>query len=214
MPVEPPPTSWTFPAVDQASPEGVVAVGADLEPGTILAAYRSGIFPMPLEENGPVAWWSPDPRAIVPLDRFVPSTSLRKSIRRYATTVDVAFADVIAACADPSRPHGWISDEFVEAYTRLHDLGWAQSIEVWHEDDLVGGLYGVSIGGLFAGESMFYRARDASKVALARLVEMLRERDRPLLDVQWLTPHLESLGAVEVSRAKYLQMVADAVAAR
>ena len=191
-----------------------MAVGADLEPGTILAAYRSGIFPMPLEENGPVAWWSPDPRAIVPLDRFVPSTSLRKSIRRYATTVDVAFADVIAACADPSRPHGWISDEFVEAYTRLHDLGWAQSIEVWHEDDLVGGLYGVSIGGLFAGESMFYRARDASKVALARLVEMLRERDRPLLDVQWLTPHLESLGAVEVSRAKYLQMVADAVAAR
>ena len=165
-----------------------MAVGADLEPGTILAAYRSGIFPMPLEENGPVAWWSPDPRAIVPLDRFVPSTSLRKSIRRYATTVDVAFADVIAACADPSRPHGWISDEFVEVYTRLHDLGWAQSIEVWHEDDLVGGLYGVSIGGLFAGESMFYRARDASKVALARLVEMLRERDRPLLDVQWLTP--------------------------
>ena len=191
-----------------------MAVGADLEPGTILAAYRSGIFPMPLEENGPVAWWSPDPRAIVPLDRFVPSTSLRKSIGRYATTVDVAFADVIAACADPSRPHGWISDEFVEVYTRLHGLGWAQSIEVWHEDDLVGGLYGVSIGGLFAGESMFYRARDASKVALARLVEMLRERDRPLLDVQWLTPHLESLGAVEVSRAKYLQMVADAVAAR
>ena len=198
-----------FPAPDQASPDGVVAIGADLEPGTLLAAYRAGIFPMPLDDE--IAWWSPDPRAILPLDRFSPSTSLRKSIRRYETTLDQAFGEVIAACADPVRPNGWITDGFIKAYTRLHELGWAHSIETWHEGELVGGLYGVSIGDLFAGESMFHTRRDASKVALARLVKAMREWSKPLLDVQWLTPHLESLGAVEVSRRQYLEQLITAV---
>ena len=211
MPVEPEPTTWRFPTVFETSPEGVVGVGADLEPGTLLRAYRSGVFPMPAGESGDLIWWSPDPRAILPLDRFSPSRSLRKSIRRYTTTVDQAFRRVVVACADSQRADGWITGEFVDAYVALHELGWAHSIETWHEEELVGGLYGVSIGGLFAGESMFYRARDASKVALARLVEMMRDRDNPLLDIQWLTPHLELLGAVEISRSDYLRRVARAV---
>jgi leucyl/phenylalanyl-tRNA--protein transferase len=193
---------YEFPSVENASPEGVVGTGADLDPGTLLAAYRSGIFPMPVD--GELVWWSPDPRAILPLDRFHPSTSLRKSIRRYEITVNRQFEQVVRACADPARDHGWISDESVHAYCHLQELGWAHSIETWQHGKLVGGLYGVSIGGLFAGESMFHRARDASKVALARLVEVMGEWDHPLLDVQWMTPHLESLGVVEVDRQDYL----------
>ncbi len=209
--VEPDPSPWSFPPASAAGPDGVVGVGADLAPGTLLMAYRSGIFPMPIED-GSLAWWSPDPRAIIPLDAFRVSRSLARSIRRYETTVDQRFRDVMVACADPARPHGWITDEFVDAYCRLHDLGWAHSIETWHDGELIGGLYGVSIGGLFAGESMFHHRRDASKVALARLVEMMRERERPLLDVQWLTPHLESLGAIEVPRKQYLEMLASSLA--
>ena len=208
MPVEPEPTPWRFPPVSAASPEGVVGIGADLAPGTLLLAYRSGIFPMPAGDSGDLVWWSPDPRAILRLDRFSPSRSLQKSIRRYETTVNRAFREVVVACADPGRPDGWITSEFVDAYVALHKLGWAHSIETWHRGELVGGLYGVSIGGLFAGESMFHHMRDASKVALARLVEMMRERDNALLDVQWLTPHLESLGAVEISRSDYVRRAA------
>ena len=193
-----------------AGPDGVVGLGAGLEPGTLLRAYRSGIFPMPLSD-GALAWWSPDPRAIIPLERFSPSASLRKSIRRYTTTVDQAFREVATACADPARPHGWITEQFVDAYVRLHELGWAHSIETWHNGEFVGGLYGVSIGGLFAGESMFHTKRDASKVALARLVEMMREWQDPLLDVQWLTPHLESLGAVEIARTHYLARLVSSI---
>ena len=211
MPVEPEETPWRFPAVSGASPDGVIGVGADLAPGTLLRAYRSGIFPMPANDAGEIAWWSPDPRAIIPVDRFVSSRSLKKSIRRYTTTLDQAFRDVVVACANPDRPHGWINDDFVEAYVLLHELGWAHSIETWHMGRLVGGLYGVHIGGLFAGESMFYRARDASKVALARLIETMTEWHSPLLDVQWATPHLESLGAVEVQRTEYMEMMRNSV---
>jgi len=190
-----------------------VGLGADLEPGTLLAAYRSGLFPMPLGKSAPMAWWSPNPRAIIPLNGLRVSRSLRRSLRRYGVTVDATFERVIDACGDPGRPHGWITEEIRSAYVALHRLGWAHSLEAWSDDgELVGGLYGVSIGGLFAGESMFSRATDASKVALVRLVELLRSGGATLLDVQWLTPHLATLGAVEISREAYLRRLADAVA--
>ena len=213
MPVEPPPTSWLLPAADAADETEIVGVGADLEPGTLLAAYRGGLFPMRVGRGGPVAWWSPDPRGILPLDAFHESRSLGRSRRRFVITVDTTFDEVMRACAEPSRPHGWIDDDFVDAYTALHRLGWAHSIEAWTaEGALAGGVYGVAIGGLFAAESMFHRVTDAGKAALAALVELLREGDAALLDVQWTTPHLSSLGAVDVPRAKYLELVADAVA--
>jgi leucyl/phenylalanyl-tRNA--protein transferase len=215
MPVEPPPLRWAFPPVADADADGLVGVGADLEPGTVLAAYRRGMFPMPLGAHGPIGWWSPDPRAVIPLDGLRVARSLRRNLRRYEVRVDTAFAAVIDACADPGRPHGWISPEIHGAYRTLHDLGWAHSVEAWSCDDgeLVGGLYGLAIGGLFAGESMFHRRTDASKAALVGLVGLLRDdgvADR-LLDVQWQTPHLASLGAVEVGRADYVARVAAAV---
>jgi leucyl/phenylalanyl-tRNA--protein transferase len=222
MPVQPPPPRWAFPPVDAADEDGLVGVGADLEPGTVLAAYRRGLFPMPLGGRGPLGWWSPDPRAVIPLDGLRVSRSLRRSLRRYEIRVDTAFDEVIDACSDPSRPHGWISPEIRAAYRRLHDLGWAHSVETWQADGdgagpargrLVGGLYGVAIGGLFAGESMFHRRTDASKAALVGLVDLLGAGgvDRRVLDVQWMTPHLASLGAIEVARADYLDLVAVAV---
>ncbi len=216
VPVEPPPSPWAFPSVDAADESGLVGVGGDLEPGTVLAAYRAGLFPMPLGGRGPLGWWSPDPRAVVPLEGFRISRSLRRSVQRYHVRVDTAFERVVDACGDPRRPHGWITPEIRAAYTRLHRLGWAHSVEAWtHDGELAGGLYGVAVGGLFAGESMFHRHRDASKVALVALVEMLcagGDADRRVLDVQWLTPHLASLGAVEVPRADYVGRVAEAVA--
>ncbi|HEV2310674.1 MAG TPA: leucyl/phenylalanyl-tRNA--protein transferase [Acidimicrobiia bacterium] len=193
----------------------LVAVGGDLEPGTLLDAYRRGFFPMRIEAGGPIGWWSPDPRGVIPLDGFHAARSLRRSARRYNVTVDAAFPDVVAGCADPSRPHGWIDDSFRAAYARLHELGWAHSVEVWTVDGsaprLAGGLYGVAIGGLFAGESMFHSSRDASKVALLTLVEALPAAGGVLLDVQWCTPHLESLGAVAVPRDEYLRQLDAAV---
>lgn len=165
---------------------------------------------MPVGEH--LAWWSPDPRGILPVDGLRVSRSLRRSVRRYHTTVDQAFGRVIAACADPDRPGGWIDDAIVAGYTELHALGWAHSVETWSDDGaLVGGLYGVCVGGLFAGESMFSTAADASKVALVHLVERLRGGGATLLDVQWLTPHLASLGAVEVPRPEYLGRLREAV---
>jgi leucyl/phenylalanyl-tRNA--protein transferase len=258
-PIEPPPSPWQFP--DPRSADGdVVGVGADLEPGTLLAAYRAGIFPMPTDDQ--LVWWSPESRGVLPWDGLRVSRSLRRSAGRFTVTVDRAFTDVVAACADPGRPHGWISAEIAAAYGRLHELGWAHSVEVWSRatGGLAGGLYGVAVGGLFAGESMFHRETDASKVALVELVELLRSDnggagdepgghggaggegggagDEPggrsstgaggeeeggarggaaggggrLLDVQWLTPHLASLGAVEVPRAVYLERLAAALA--
>jgi leucyl/phenylalanyl-tRNA---protein transferase len=212
VPVEPPPTPWELPPPDTADERGVVGVGADLEPGTLLAAYRSGLFPMPVD-GGVVAWWSPDPRGVIPLDALRVSRSLRQSVGRYEVTVDRSFPAVIEACADPRRPHGWINRPIVEAYTRLHELGWAHSVEAWEGDELVGGLYGVAVGGLFAGESMFHRARDASKVALVHLVDLLRDGGGRLLDVQWTTPHLCSLGAVDVPRSTYLDLLGEALEA-
>jgi leucyl/phenylalanyl-tRNA--protein transferase len=212
MAVEPPPSPWALPAAETADERGVVGVGADLEPGTLLAAYRSGLFPMPVD-GGVVAWWSPDPRGILPLDGLRVSRSLRQSAARHEVSVDRAFPAVIEACADPSRPHGWINRPVIEAYTRLHELGWAHSVEVWSGDDLVGGLYGVAVGGLFAGESMFHRARDASKVALVHLAGLLRDGEPRLLDVQWTTPHLRSLGAVDIPRRAYLDRLGEALEA-
>lgn len=186
----------------------LVAIGADLEPGTLLAAYRHGLFPMPVDDEG-TGWWSPEVRGVLPLDGLEVSRSLRRSVRRYRVSIDTAFADVVEACADPDRPHGWISDDIRAAYVRLHGLGWAHSIEAWDGDRLVGGLYGVAVDGLFAGESMFHTAPDASKVALVALVDLLRADGRTgrLLDVQWSTPHLASLGVVEVERADYLELL-------
>lgn len=187
-------------------------MGADLAPGTLLAAYRSGVFPMPIRNGGPIAWWSPDPRAVIELGDLKVSRSLRRSCRRYEIRVDTAFDQVIEHCADPRRPHGWIDEQILDAYRRLHRLGWAHSVEAWDEDGLAGGLYGVCVGGLFAGESMFHLKRDASKVALVGLVSLLDDGSGRLLDVQWLTDHLRSLGATEVPRAEYLRRLEVALA--
>jgi leucyl/phenylalanyl-tRNA--protein transferase len=210
--VDPGPSRWAFGSPLEADPAGPVAIGADLEPATILAAYRAGVFPMPVHRGRTLAWWSPDPRGVIPLDGLHVSRSLARSVRRYRTTVDAAFDVVMASCADPRRPGGWITRGIRRAYSRLHELGWAHSVEAWTEDGrLAGGLYGVSIGGLFAGESMFHRETDGSKVALVGLVDRLRDGGATLLDVQWTTPHLVTLGAVDVPRAEYLARLADAV---
>lgn len=222
MPTEPPPSSWALPDLDRLDPEladeDLVGLGADLEPGTLLAAYRTGLFPMHVafdsgeERSEVIGWWSPQPRGVLPPDRLVVSRSLRQSCRRLRTTVDHAFDAVVDGCADRGAEGQWINGEIRTAYRRLHDLGWAHSIETWQGDDLVGGLYGVSVGGLFAGESMFYRVTDASKVALVRLAELLLEDGRErLLDVQWVTPHLVSLGAVEIARDEYRRRLSSAL---
>ena len=212
-PIEPPPSRWALPSPGRADSNGIAGVGADLEPGTLLAAYRSGLFPMPIKRPPVIAWWSPDPRGILPLDALRVTRSLRQSCRRYDVRIDTAFDAVIEQCADPTRDHGWIDEEIKAAYRRLHRLGWAHSVEAWTLDgELVGGLYGVAIGGLFAGESMFHRERDASKVALVRLVEVLRDGGASLLDVQWSTEHLASLGVIDVNRADYLRRLATAIA--
>ena len=171
-PVEPPTTRWELPSPRTADRDGIAGVGGDLEPGTVLEAYRRGLFPMPFGRRR-LAWFSPDPRAIIPLDSLAVSRSLRRSMRRYDVKRDTCFGDVMLQCADPRRPGSWITPAFVAAYRRLHQLGWAHSFEAFDEQDtLVGGLYGVRIGGLFAGEAMFHHARDASKVALVELVEL------------------------------------------
>nr|WP_091126606.1 leucyl/phenylalanyl-tRNA--protein transferase [Nocardioides terrae] len=191
-------------------------MGADLEPGTLLAAYRRGLFPMPGDERGdPLLWFSPVQRGVLPLDGLKVSKSLRRSVRDFEIRVDSAFDEVVAACADPSRPQGWIDEDIRTAYADLHRLGWAHSVEAWRDGRLAGGLYGVAIGGLFAGESMFHRETDASKVALVGLVSLLRDEhagDR-LLDVQWSTPHLASLGVVDLDRSDYLRRLRTALSA-
>ncbi|MFN0092509.1 MAG: leucyl/phenylalanyl-tRNA--protein transferase [Acidimicrobiales bacterium] len=212
MPIDPGPALWLFPPAANADESGVVGVGADLEPATLLAAYRSGLFPMPVGRRR-LAWWSPDPRGVIPLGELRLSRSLRKACGRFEIRVNSAFEEVMRACSDPRRPHGWITHEVRKAYQRLHDLGWAHSVEAWTpQGRLAGGLYGVAVGGLFAGESMFHRETDASKVALVGLVELLDPHPATLLDVQWTTPHLRSLGAVDVPRAEYLRRLAAALA--
>lgn len=212
MPIEPPATAWRLPDA-RAHEQALVGVGADLAPGTLLAAYRSGLFPMPLRRR--IGWWSPLERGVLPLDGLVVSRSLRRSCRRFEVTVDTAFDAVVAGCADRNQST-WITPQIHEAYRRLFDLGWAHSVETWNADgELAGGLYGVAIGGLFAGESMFHRETDASKVALVALVRLLTtgvdDASSRLLDTQWLTPHLASLGCVEIPRAEYLGRLATAL---
>ena len=209
VPAVQPPCAWDFPPPSRFHPDDdLVATGADLEPGTVLQAYRQGLFPMPIGgPRAPMAWFSPVRRGVLrPADLHV-SRSLRRSLRHFEIRVDTACAQVIDACADPSRPSGWIDAQIRTAYLRLHVLGWVHSVETWHDGRLVGGLYGLSTGGLFAGESMFHHETDASKAALVGLVEVLDDgRDR-LVDTQWLTPHLASLGVREMARADYLRLL-------
>jgi leucyl/phenylalanyl-tRNA--protein transferase len=216
-PQEPAPSRFAFDLTAAVPGEDLVGAGADLAPGTLLAAYRSGLFPMGLGRHGSgaVGWWSPDPRGVLERGGLRVTRSLRRSTARFEVRVDTAFADVVAACADPARTGGWITAEIAAGYGRLHRLGWAHSVECWRDGTLAGGLYGVAVGGLFAGESMFHRERDASKVALVALVDLLWADGDPrrLLDVQWRTPHLAGLGVVEVTRPEYLGRLARALAA-
>jgi leucyl/phenylalanyl-tRNA--protein transferase len=213
VPIDPGPTRWRLPS-PRPRDHDLIAFGGDLEPSTLLAAYRRGLFPMPAElDSEEICWWSPVRRGVLPLGGLRVSRSLRASIRRYDVRVNSAFGAVVEACADPRREARWINPAIVRGYTRLHELGWAHSVETWRGDELVGGLYGVAIGGLFAGESMFSHATDASKVALVHLVELLDDQyaDQRLIDTQWQTPHLASLGVVEIPRADYLARLEVAV---
>jgi leucyl/phenylalanyl-tRNA---protein transferase len=201
-----------FPDPNRAGPDGLVAVGGDLGVERLLTAYRAGIFPWTAD---PITWWSPDPRAIFELDKFHVPQSLARVIRqgRFELTVDQSFRAVMEGCAAPApgRHGAWITEEFIEAYTRLQRRGHAHSVECWLRGELVGGIYGVAIGGLFAGESMFHRVNDASKVALHHLVGHLRRRGFALFDIQMITPATSPLGAIEIPRREYLQRLAAAV---
>lgn len=214
-PIEPPSTYWNLASARPGSDDDLVAVGADLEPGTLLSAYRHGLFPMGIGPEGtpPIGWWSPVRRGVLRPPDLRVSRSLRRSLRRFQISWDRAFVEVVTACSGQPRDGGWISPEIQEAYLALHRLGWAHSIEVWSGEHLVGGLYGVAIGGLFAGESMFHIVPDASKVALVTLVDAMGFDGRRLIDVQWRTDHLASLGVSELSRHAYLAVLARAVQA-
>lgn len=209
-------TDLRFPPVTLASGEGLLAIGGDLSVERLLMAYRSGVFPW-YNDGQPILWWSPDPRAVLYPNELKISRSLRKTIRsdRYRITFDHCFADVVRACAGPrpQYPGGgtWITQEMQQAYLALHEHGHAHSVEAWEEQKLVGGLYGVAIGGTYFGESMFSRAADASKVALAYAVHQLQRWGYSLIDCQLPTPHLQSLGAKTISRDEYLARLASAL---
>jgi leucyl/phenylalanyl-tRNA--protein transferase len=207
-------TRFRFPHPSAADGDGFLAVGGDLKPGTLLLAYGNGIFPW---TTHPITWWSPDPRAIIEIDGLHVSRSLARLIRRKEHTMsfDRAFRAVMEGCAAPRprRAVTWISPQFISAYCRLAELGHAHSVECWRGDSLVGGLYGVSIGGFFAGESMFSAEPNASKLAMAALFERLSARGFLLFDCQLMTPHLAAMGAVEIPRVEYLRRLADAVKA-
>lgn len=198
----------------EAWPEGLVAIGGSLDPETLLSAYRAGVFPWSSEPA--VTWWCPDPRAIFDLATWHAHRSIAKSVRRSGWTfsVDRDFVGVMRACAAPTpdRPATWINEDFVSSYSELNRRGVAHSIEVWEGEQLVGGLYGVTLGGFFGGESMFHRRTDASKAAVAYLVERLRAGGFSLLDAQVQTPHLERLGAITIPRADYLARLRAALA--
>ena len=203
--------------LDAEPGEDLVAIGADLEPGTLLAAYRAGLFPMPVDprrRRSKMAWFSPDPRGIIPLDCLHVSRSLRRSMRRFEVRMDTRFRDVVVACGNPDRPGRWITTPIVDAYATMFELGWGHSIEVYELGELVGGLYGLRIERFFAGEAMFHTATDASKAALVALVGWLNDTGAELLDVQWVTEHLATLGAVAVSRAEYLDRLRSATGPR
>jgi leucyl/phenylalanyl-tRNA--protein transferase len=183
-----------------------------IDPALLVRAYRKGLFPMALED-GEIGWFSPDPRGILPIDTFHVPGRLARVVRQapYEIAIDRAFEDVMRACAERPREGTWISEEIVESYIALHRLGLAHSVEVWSGDALVGGLYGVHLGGAFFGESMFHRATDASKLALVALVDRLARRGFTLLDTQWITPHLVQFGAIEIPRAEYLRRLENAL---
>ncbi len=205
-----------FPPVTEAldDPDGLLCVGGDLAPERLLAAYRRGIFPW-YSEGQPILWWSPDPRAVLLPGELRVSRSLAKTVRNrgFAVTVDADFAGVMRACGDAAlRPEGtWISPDMLRAYARLHELGHAHSIETRLDGRLVGGLYGVALGGVFFGESMFSLERDASKVALHHLVQCMREQGGVLIDCQVTSAHLESLGARRIPRSEFVARLAAAI---
>jgi leucyl/phenylalanyl-tRNA--protein transferase len=206
------PDNLAFPDHRAANREGLLALGGDLSVPRLLLAYRSGIFPW---TDDPLTWWSPDPRAIFDIQNFRPPRRLESKLRHhpFAITVNHDFAGVIRGCAAPApgRESTWISPRFVEAYTELHRQGYAHSVEVWQGRELVGGIYGVAIQGFFAGESMFHRATDASKIALCFLMDYLRERRFELFDTQVLSPLTARLGAIEIRRREYLGRLATAL---
>lgn len=203
-----------FPPAESADADGLLGIGGQLTPDWLLDAYRHGIFPWPPNERT-LAWFSPDPRAVIEFDELHVSRRLRDTLRssKFRVTRDADFAGVIHGCgtAQDRRGQTWLTPSMLKAYIHLHELGHAHSVEVWHGDELAGGTYGVAIGGLFAAESMFYRVRDASKVAVVKLVEHLQTQGFALLDIQQLTPHTARLGAKEIPRAEYLRRVAAAV---
>lgn len=203
-----------FPPVERAlaDPPGLLAAGGGLAPEWLLAAYENGIFPW-YSEGEPILWWSPDPRLVLYPAEIRISRSLARSLRRrrYEVRLDTAFAEVIAACAAPRHPGAgtWITPEMQAAYCRMHELGYAHSVEAWDGDQLAGGLYGMALGRIFFGESMFCRSTDASKVALAHLARYLQQQDFAVIDCQMTTAHLLSLGAREVPRARFCEHVAS-----
>jgi len=204
---------WWFPPSSEWPEQDLVAAGADLEASTLVDAYSRGLFPMLVSGMpGVLGWWSPDPRGIIPLDGLRVTKSLKQSAKKFDVRIDTCFEQVIRSCGDPARADGWITADFIDAYLHLHELGWAHSIEVFDRaGQLAGGLYGVRIGGFFAGESMFHRQRDASKAALVGLVDVMRGSGMTLLDTQWCTEHLASLGAIEIDRSEYLRRLAGAI---
>lgn len=220
-----PESTWAFPDPLQTDPHtDVVALGADLQPATVLQGYARGLFPMHLANEresqvdlqprfDQLAWWSPNPRGVLPLDAIRVSRSLYKSQKRFTVTCDLHFHEVMRLCQRSHKDGQWITREFLETYSHLHRLGYAHSIEVWnHGGDLVGGLYGIELGGLFAGESMFHLERDASKVGLVHLVEKLKAcGGERLLDVQWRTDHLATLGVIEITRSEYMERLQRAL---
>jgi leucyl/phenylalanyl-tRNA--protein transferase len=211
-----PPTEcrWQFlPHSEWPPDEEVVAIGADLEPDTVLYAYAHGMFPMYVDKKSRMlGWWSPFERGVIPLNGFHISRSMRNSAQHFVCTINVAFVRVMQECATARTDGNWINQEFIDAYTVLHEMGHAHSVEVWNKKgELVGGLYGLRINGFFAGESMFHRETDASKVALMHLVDLMNLDGMQLLDTQWNTDHLASLGCTSVPRPEYLALLAKAI---
>ena len=204
---------WDFPTPEQMPKDDLVTLGADLKPETLIDSYKHGIFPMhiQIENKREIGWWSPQQRGILPLDKINISSSLKKSMKKYFVTFDQDFDAVIEGCGDDKRPKGWINKDIKIAYKKLFDLGYVHSVEVWNKkDELVGGLYGVEVNGLFAGESMFHKETDASKTAMVYLVNQLKEAGgERIFDVQWQTPHLKSMGVIKISRAKYISLLPE-----
>ncbi|HEX4416212.1 MAG TPA: leucyl/phenylalanyl-tRNA--protein transferase [Lacipirellulaceae bacterium] len=219
VPIGPPPEGLAvpqfFPPPTATTADGLLCVGGRLSPEWLLDAYRHGIFPWPMWADDPTAWWSPDPRAVIELDGLHVARRLRRTIRsgKFTVSCDRDFRGVILGCATAGdrTDNTWLMPNMVAAYCRLHELGHAHSVEVWQDGVLAGGTYGVTIGALFAAESMFHRVTDASKVAVAALVAHLRVRSYELLDIQQWTPHTGSLGATQIARTEYLQRLAQAV---